>query len=160
MAQTYTTDDGAAPALAVLRTMVGIADATVEKITAELTLTQFRALRTVAERTPVTMRVVAAELAINPSSVTRACERLVAVGLLQRAQNPLNRREILLAPTAKGRQIVDRVDHDRREVLAAILRRIDPTLRSTVAAAFTQFAAAAAAAAAAVALTEDNSATT
>ncbi|MPZ86274.1 MAG: MarR family transcriptional regulator [Actinophytocola sp.] len=147
MTQIFTTGDGADSALAVLRAMVGIADSTVEKITAELTLTQFRALRTVAERTPITMGVVAAELAINPSSVTRACERLVAVGLLQRAQNPLNKREILLAPTPKGRQIVDQVDHDRREVLSTVLRRIDPEARTTVVAAFAQFAAAAAVAA-------------
>ncbi|MEW2505903.1 hypothetical protein AB0878_36110 [Amycolatopsis sp. NPDC047767] len=34
-----------------------------------------------------------------------------------KAQNPLNKRETLLAPTAKGRQVVDRADGERRQVL-------------------------------------------
>ncbi|MEU0513042.1 MULTISPECIES: MarR family winged helix-turn-helix transcriptional regulator [Amycolatopsis] len=130
-------------ALAVLRSMVGIADATVERGTAGLTLTQFRALRVVAERTPVTMRRVAAELGMNPSSVTRACDRLEAVKLLQRAANPLNKRETLLAPTARGRRLVDRVDHDRRSVLAEVLDRMEPRARESLTLVFGAFADAA-----------------
>lgn len=128
--------------MSVLRAMVAIADSTLADVT-ELTLTQYRALRVVAERTPVTMGAVARELAVNPSSVTRACDRLFALELLQRAQNPLNRREILLAPTAAGRRVVERVDHDRRAVLSSILRRLDPAARATVTAAFALFADAA-----------------
>ena len=137
-------EEGADHALSVLRAMVTIADSTVAKVS-ELTLTQFRALRTVAERTPVTMGAVALELAMNPSSVTRACERLVVLDLLQRAQNPLNRREILLAPTAKGRRLVERVDHDRRVALSAVLRRMDVESRAAVVTAFEMFGVAAAA---------------
>jgi DNA-binding MarR family transcriptional regulator len=129
-------------ALAVLRAMVAIADTTVEDRTGGLTLTQFRALREVAERTPVTMSAVAQTLAINPSSVTRACEKLVTVELLTRAQNPLNRREILLAPTALGRRLLEQVAHDRRAALARILDRLDEDTRARVTAAFELFAAA------------------
>ena len=128
--------------LATLRVMVGIADATVAETTSELTLTQFRALRIVVERTPVTMGVVARELAINASSVTRACERLVTLGLLQRARNPLNKREVLLAPTVAGRRMANRVDQARRAALAAVLDRLDPDTRSTVVTAFERFTAA------------------
>ena len=135
-----------AAALAVLRTMVRIADTTVKDITAELTLTQFRALREVVERTPVTMIVVAQALGINPSSVTRACEKLAALGLLARAQNPLNKREILLAPTTRGRQVVEQVTDDRRAALARILDRLDAETRAAVTTAFEDFAAASAAA--------------
>jgi DNA-binding MarR family transcriptional regulator len=145
VAQLSATKHGTDQALAVLRAMVAIADSTVETVVGQLTLTQFRTLRTVAERTPVTMGAVAQELAINPSTVTRAGERLVALGLLQRAHNPLNRRERLLAPTAKGRRIVERVDHDRREVLTTIMRRLDANDRAAVTAAFEKFASAAAA---------------
>jgi DNA-binding MarR family transcriptional regulator len=130
-------------ALAALRAMVAIADATVAGVTGELTLTQFRALRVVTDRTPVTMSRVARELAMNPSSVTRACDRLSALDLLQRAPNPLNRREILLAPTSKGRQVVDRVDHGRRQALEAVLGRLEPARRYAVAEALADFAAAA-----------------
>ena len=123
--------------------MVSIGDSTLAKVTGELTLTQFRALRAVTEQTPVTVTRVARELGMNPSSVTRACDKLVGLELLQRAQNPLNRRETLLAPTNRGRQIVDRVDTDRRAILTTILDRLQPDTRASVTAAFARFAAAA-----------------
>ncbi|MEU0533342.1 MarR family winged helix-turn-helix transcriptional regulator [Amycolatopsis tolypomycina] len=140
MTQTWAESDGADAALAALRAMVLIADSTVERNTEQLTLTQFRALRVVVDRTPVTMGRVARELAMNPSSVTRACDRLAALNLLEKAPNPLNRRETLLAPTGPGRQLVDRVDRDRRRVLAAVLRRLDPPARAAAVAAFERFA--------------------
>lgn len=130
-------------ALAVLRAMVAIADSTVERNTGQLTLTQFRTLRAVDGHTPVTMGRVADELALNPSTVTRACDRLAAMDLVQRAENPLNKRETLLAPTAKGRRLVNRVDEDRRRELATVLDRLDAETRATVITAFARFAAAA-----------------
>jgi DNA-binding MarR family transcriptional regulator len=141
--QTSTADDGTDQAMAVLRAMVDIADSTVEKVTEQLTLTQFRVLRTVAERTPVTMSAVAHDLTLNPSTVTRACDRLESLGLLQRAQNPLNKREVLLAPTPEGARIVAQVDHARREALSTIMRRLG-TDRDTATTAFELFATAAA----------------
>lgn len=92
-----------------------------------------------------TEQALAVRRAINPSTVTRAGERLEALGLLERARNPLNKRETLLAPTLRGRRIVERVDRDRRKVLSAIMRRLPPDRRATVVAAFIQFTAAAAA---------------
>ncbi|WP_086851507.1 MarR family winged helix-turn-helix transcriptional regulator [Amycolatopsis kentuckyensis] len=142
MTQTWVESDGTDAALAALRAMVLIADSTVEQNTEQLTLTQFRALRVVVDRTPVTMGRVARELAMNPSSVTRACDRLVALNLLEKAPNPLNRRETLLAPTGPGRQLVDRVDRDRRRVLASVLGRLDPPARAAAIAAFERFAGA------------------
>jgi DNA-binding MarR family transcriptional regulator len=139
--QTWDKDDGTGEALSVLRAMVAIADSTLAGVS-RLTLTQFRALRVVVERTPVTMGAVARELAVNPSSVTRAGERLIALELLERARNPLNRRETLLAPTAAGRRVVARVDHDRRAVLSNVLARLTPADRATVTSAFAAFAAA------------------
>jgi DNA-binding MarR family transcriptional regulator len=140
--QTWRAQEGTDAALAALRAMVAIADSTVERNTEQLTLTQFRALRVVVDRTPVTMGKVARELTLNPSSVTRACDRLVTLNLLEKAANPLNRRETLLAPTAAGRQLVERVDHDRRQVLTAVLDRLGPEARAAVTAAFARFAGA------------------
>ncbi|MEU5260266.1 MarR family transcriptional regulator [Amycolatopsis sp. NPDC021455] len=142
MTQTWRLQEETDAALAALRAMVAIADSTVGRNTEQLTLTQFRALRVVADRTPVTMGKVARELALNPSSVTRACDRLVTLNLLEKAANPLNRRETLLAPTAAGRQLVERVDHDRRQVLTAVLDRLDPEARAAVTIAFGRFAGA------------------
>ncbi|SFS82655.1 MarR family winged helix-turn-helix transcriptional regulator [Saccharopolyspora flava] len=136
---------GADEALATMRAMVRIADATVAEVTGQLTLTQFRALVIIAEHSPpVIMGRVAEELAMNPSSATRACDRLVQLDLVQRARNPLNKRETLLAPTAGGREIVARVNHQRRTLLAEVLDRLDPATREAAIEAFTHFTAAAA----------------
>jgi DNA-binding MarR family transcriptional regulator len=140
--QTWRAHEETDVALAALRAMVAIADSTVGRNTEQLTLTQFRALRVVVDRTPVTMGKVARELALNPSSVTRACDRLVTLNLLEKAANPLNRRETLLAPTAAGRQLVERVDRDRRQVLTAVLERLGPEARAAVTVAFARFAGA------------------
>jgi DNA-binding MarR family transcriptional regulator len=137
-------EDGADEALAMLRAMVKIADSTVAEVTAQLTLTQFRALVIIAERKPpVIMGRVAEELAMNPSSVTRACDRLVQLELVQRARNPLNKRETLLAPTTSGREIVARVNRQRRTMLAEVLDRMSPAARSAAVEAFARFAEAA-----------------
>lgn len=143
MAQTSSADDPAAAALAALPIMVRIADSTVEHVIGEFSLTQFRTLRTITERTPVTMSVVARELAVNPSSVTRACERLAGLRLVHRARNPLNGRETILAPTPRGRQIVERVARERHQALSAILERLDEDTRAAVGVAFKRFVAAA-----------------
>ncbi|TDQ00356.1 MarR family winged helix-turn-helix transcriptional regulator [Labedaea rhizosphaerae] len=140
MTQTWPEQPTDDPALAALRVMVAVADRTLEKVTDTLTLTQFRALRTVAERTPVTMGQVAKELGINPSSVTRACERLVALGLVERATNPRNKRETLLAPTAAGCQLLTQVDQDRRRVLTTVLDSMPDDARTAVLRSFAQFA--------------------
>lgn len=123
--------------------MVAIADSTVENNTEQLTLTQFRTLRVIGEQTPVAMSHVAEELAINPSTVTRACEHLTALDLVRKAANPLNRRETLLAPTAKGRRLVELVDDHRRRALSSVLDRLDDDVRASVVTAFTRFADAA-----------------
>lgn len=141
MAKTCTAKSEADIALAMLRMMVDLADSTVEKVIGQLTLTQFRALRVIADRAPVTMSRVAQELRLSPSSVTRAGDKLAAQDLVQRAQNPLNKRETLLAPTAKGRQIAERVDSDRRAVLSAILDRLDTADRAALVTAFARFTA-------------------
>lgn len=145
MAQISEPDNDGEAALATLRAMVAIAEATVEQATGRLTLTQFRALRVVCARTPITMGRVAEELVTNPSTITRACDRLAALELLHKAQNPLNRRETLLAPTAKGRQLVERVHEERRRMLAAVLGRLEPDARAATVDAFARFADAASA---------------
>ena len=129
---------GTDSALSVMRTMAAIADSTLTKVT-ELTLTQFRALRVVVDHTPVAMTLVARELGVNPSSVTRACDRLAGLDLLRRERNPRNRRETLLTPTTAGRRVVERVNHDRRTLLAGILDRLEPAERAAVMSSFALF---------------------
>jgi DNA-binding MarR family transcriptional regulator len=130
--------------LAAARALVAVAIASVVELEDQLPLTQFRALVVLVEEGPINATVLAGKLAINPSSVTRLADRLIADGLLRRAQNPLNRREVLLAPTTRGRRTVDRVMARRRADLAKILGELSATDRTATATALRRFADAAA----------------
>ena len=53
-----------------------------------VTLTQFRALVIIASRGPLHLAALADAMGVHPSNATRACDRLVAAGLLDRAGQP------------------------------------------------------------------------
>ncbi|WP_158884147.1 MarR family transcriptional regulator [Amycolatopsis anabasis] len=127
-------------AIGALYAMVDIADSTLAEAVGTLSLSQFHTLRIIAERTPVNVSQVADALDMNPSSVTRTCARLATLRLVRRRQNPLNRREVLLAPTARGHQVLERVRDHRRNRFHHILNRLDAAERPAVTAALARFA--------------------
>ena len=86
---------------------------------------------------------LAIAFAVNPSSATRVCDRLVAAGLLDRRDAVDDRRHLNLALTTEGRRLVDTVMDDRRDKIEAIMRRIPQRRRRDVVEAFGVFAAAA-----------------
>jgi DNA-binding MarR family transcriptional regulator len=55
------------------------------------------------------MRELARALSFSESSATAAADRLVRQGLVERLDDPSDRRVVLLALTAGGRELVDRV---------------------------------------------------
>jgi DNA-binding MarR family transcriptional regulator len=63
-------------------------------------------------------------LAVNASTALRMAERLEASGMLERAVNAQNRREIVISLTDTGRAIVDDVTERRRHELAEIIARM------------------------------------
>jgi DNA-binding MarR family transcriptional regulator len=81
-------------------------------------------------------------MGVHPSNATRACDRLVAAGLLDRRDNPADRRHLLLALTDAGRDLVDGVMDRRRAAIGQILRRMPPEDRAQLATVLTRFAAA------------------
>lgn len=130
--------------LAAARALVAIAVASVTEMEDQLPLTQFRALVVLVDEGPINATVLAAKLGINPSSVTRLADRLIADGMLRRAQNPLDRREVLLAVTAPGRRTVEQVLARRRADLGQILGGLSAPDRQATTTALRRFADAAA----------------
>jgi DNA-binding MarR family transcriptional regulator len=135
-------DEQADAVLRAARALVGIAVASVEATDHGLTLTQFRGLVLICQGTTLGADL-AVRLAVNPSSVSRLCDALVNDGMLKRARNPLNQREVLLAPTAKGQRLVAETFERRRAMVRDVLSRIeDPARREAVGLALAEFAAA------------------
>src|SRR3954452_20407762 len=80
-------DAFAAQIEAVLRTtqvLAGVIARSMTEVAETVGLPGFRVLAMVAARGPVNLRTVATELGVHPSNASRACDRLVAAGLLDR----------------------------------------------------------------------------
>jgi DNA-binding MarR family transcriptional regulator len=109
--------------LAASRAMVAVTARSIARLDANLTLPQYRMLVVLASRTQRAVDL-AEELDITPSTVSRACDRLVRRGLVQRFHRPDDRRATWAALTDDGKEQIGAVMRQRR---AEVLRLIAGT---------------------------------
>lgn len=128
--------------LAASRVLVGVAAQSLADVEDIVTLQQLRALMILVTRGPLHLTALAEEMGVHPSNATRACDRLVASGFLDRRDNPSDRRHLLLEPTPAGRELINGVVTRRRRAIKQILGRMSAGQRSQLAEALSQFAAA------------------
>lgn len=91
------------------RALVAISVRSVVAVEDVVTPPQRRVLVMIASRGPLNLGAVARGLGVHPSNVTRACDRLVSAGLLDRRDDPADRRNLQLQLTDEGRRLVDDV---------------------------------------------------
>ncbi len=125
------------------RVLVAVAARSLGAVDGTVTLPQFRALVVLATRGPQPPGALARELQVVPSSVTRMTDRLVRRGLVSRRTPADDRREIELALTRDGRDIVDQVTRQRRREIRRIVEQIHPTRRRPLVVALEELARAA-----------------
>ncbi|HEX4099279.1 MAG TPA: MarR family transcriptional regulator [Pseudonocardiaceae bacterium] len=106
------------------RVLVAITAQSVAALEAQVTLPQLRVLAMVASDGPLNLGAVARGLGVHPSNATRACDRLVAAGLLHRGEDAVDRRNLILELTAAGRQLVQTVIRHRRASIQDVLSRM------------------------------------
>ncbi|MDQ0800127.1 DNA-binding MarR family transcriptional regulator [Arthrobacter sp. SLBN-112] len=104
---------------------------------------QLRVLVRIHSRGPQNLGGVAAELGVHASNATRICDRLVAAGLIERREDPADRRYVVLELTGKGDDLVNTVLEHRRQAIAGVISRMPAGRRPALAAAMEAFAAAA-----------------
>lgn len=129
--------------LAATRVLVAVSAQSVAAIDDVVTLPQLRVLVMVASRDGMNLGAVAAGLGVHPSNATRAVERLVVAGLLNRRDDPADRRNLILELSPAGSALVDRTMDERRNAVAAILDRMPPGRRRSLVPVLRSFAAAA-----------------
>ncbi|MFD8733084.1 MarR family winged helix-turn-helix transcriptional regulator [Streptomyces sp. NPDC059611] len=100
---------------------------------ASVSAPQLRVLYVLEQRDGINLRQLGAELAAAPSSVSRLCDRLEAVGFVRRSSSAASRREVELRLTPQGRAHLDRLRFLREERLVLVLARITPEARSRLA---------------------------
>lgn len=125
------------------RVLVGVTASSVAAVEDRITLPQLRVLVMISSRGPLNLAAVAAGLSLHPSNISRACERLVTAGLLDRTDNPTDRRNLVLELTEEGRRLVAQVDRQRRDAIATILARMPRRSREGLIPALRAFADAA-----------------
>lgn len=136
------TDDMVTALLTASRALVGVSAASLAAVEETMTLTQFRTLVLLSQHGDTTIVRMAERLGVNPSSAQRQVDRLVRIGMVTRAENPADRRELMVALAPDGRALVNTVTARRRQALSRIVRKMDPTDAAHLTEALLAFAAA------------------
>lgn len=126
--------------LSASRVMVAVAARSLAEHEDEVSISQYRALVLLASRGPQRPVDLAEALAIDPSTATRLCDRLVRKRLISRRRQGADRRAVRLDLTARGRQLVDSVTARRRLEIEHVLEKIPTGERAALARAFALFA--------------------
>lgn len=128
---------------AATRVLAGVALRSLDALGDSVTLAQFRMLAVLAEAGPARSARVAEALGLEPSTITRLADRLVAAGHVARGSDPGHRSVVTLTLTASGRRIVRKVETARQDELRQIIDRLAPADRVRLATAARQLVAAA-----------------
>jgi DNA-binding MarR family transcriptional regulator len=99
----------------------------------DLTLPQLRALFVVRRRQPLTVSDLADALGQRLAAVSALVTRLVRAGLLQRSEDPNDRRRVRLELTDHAERLLAAVDDRSAARFAAILGRMSPQGRQALA---------------------------
>jgi DNA-binding MarR family transcriptional regulator len=108
-----------------------------------VTLPQLRVLVMIAGRGPLNLNALAKGLGVHASNATRACDRLVAAGLLERRESDVDRRNLRIDLTADGRRLVTSIARQRRRAVEGIVAQMAAGRRRALAPALRAFADAA-----------------
>jgi DNA-binding MarR family transcriptional regulator len=128
--------------LAACRVLVAVSAQSIAAVDDTVDMPQLRALVIVASRGAVTLGELADAAAMNLSTASRLCDRLVGMGLLNRADDPSNRRQLQLTLTGAGRAVVSRAMDTRRDALKPILTRLPEQRREQLVSVLAEFAGA------------------
>ena len=126
--------------LSASRVLVAIAARSLADAGEEVTLTQYRSLVVLASRGPQSMAALADAVAVTPATASRLCDRLVRKGLIRRRSDRHDRRQVRLALTETGRNLVDTVTARRRQEITRLLATIPPKSQLSVVSALTHLA--------------------
>jgi DNA-binding MarR family transcriptional regulator len=129
--------------MAAARVLVAVVASSVAEVEDQVSLPQLRILVMLATRGPLNLVAVAQSLGVHPSNATRAVDRLVVAGFVDRRDVPTDRRNVSLTLTPAGQQLVDSVFEHRRAAIEAVVQRMPEAKRRALPTALECFAEAA-----------------
>lgn len=99
-------------------------DSATSRHTVSVSPTQLRVLSLIVSHPDTNVNRLAELLDVVPSSASRLCDRLEAVGLLRRVADPRDRREVRLIPTAAAETLLRDLQDRRHRAVQAVLDRM------------------------------------
>jgi DNA-binding MarR family transcriptional regulator len=105
--------------------------------------TQLRVLTWLRSHPQTNVNGLAESLGVGPSSASRLCDRLEALGLLRRVADPRDRREVQVQATAEAEQLLAQISRNRQRAIEEVLARMPETARQELARSLTAFRVAA-----------------
>ncbi|WP_051165751.1 MarR family transcriptional regulator [Amycolatopsis orientalis] len=105
---------------------------------------QLRAVVALDRHDGLNLRTLAELLGSTPPLASRLCDRLEAVGFLERLPSSRDRRELVLRLSERGRGYLRELRARRRESVRAVLARMTPAGRAALARGLREYQAVAA----------------
>jgi DNA-binding MarR family transcriptional regulator len=122
--------------------LIGALDPGACEDVAHVSPTQLRVLE-LLHSTVVNVNGLADSLGVGPSSASRLCDRLEALGFVERVTDPRDRREVRLQLTTPAKELLDKLTAHRHAVLTRILGDMPDVARAELVRSLAMFAAAA-----------------
>lgn len=110
---------------------------------APVSSSQLRAMYVLERDEGINLRTLGEVLGSAPSSVSRLCDRLQALGFVERTASPVSRRELELRLTRRGKAHLADLRARREEALMAVISTMTPSARKALGEGLTGFRAAA-----------------
>jgi DNA-binding MarR family transcriptional regulator len=137
LADLATSVDAAADALVALLDPARFSDLI------QVSPTQLRVLTLANAGLAINVNGLARALQVNPSSASRLCDRLEAMGLLRRQPDPQDRREVRLQLTPAAQELLAQWRQHRRDALLTVLTKMPTAARQELLRSLRAFSAAA-----------------
>ncbi|HEY0001097.1 MAG TPA: MarR family transcriptional regulator [Actinoplanes sp.] len=99
----------------------------------DLTFSQLSALTSLQLAGALTPRELADTERVQPPTMTKIVGKLEELGLVVRTRHPTDGRQVILAPTERGRAVYVQFERARNEWLAVQLAELTPAERDTLA---------------------------
>ncbi|WP_322725265.1 MarR family winged helix-turn-helix transcriptional regulator [Streptomyces spongiae] len=113
--------------------------------TAPVSASQIRVLFILEHNDGINLRMLADALGSTPPSTSRLCDRLQAVGFLERKPSASSRRELRLQLSRRGRSFLAKLRDRRESALESVLAQMPTAKRSALLEGLEAFCGAAAA---------------
>lgn len=112
--------------LSVSRLMTAVVARTLADVRETVSVPQLRTLVMLHGMSRANLTAIADGLGVNPSNASRTCDKLVAQRLVDRVDDALDRRNVVITLTGKGRRLVESVMRSRRELLDELVAALEP----------------------------------